>query len=110
MSKTIRDVSIGRLIKEARKRKGLTQKDLSSLIGCSLAHLARIETEAAYPSIQLLGDLQTVLDTLLFDLFPFFDDSRKQALFSSLLHHIPLLRTDQLKTLSDLSALMVKGS
>lgn len=40
-------------IKEARIIRGLTQKQLATLIGCSTCHLYKLETNRAIPSRKL---------------------------------------------------------
>lgn len=101
-------LSIGNIIKASRKRHRLTQKELASFLECSLAHIGRIEIGISQPSLQLLQKLQNKLPTIIFDLFPFFTDDEKQRLFSHLLHNIKYLSSDKLKTLCDLSDLMLQ--
>ncbi|MEK9657247.1 MAG: helix-turn-helix transcriptional regulator [bacterium] len=108
MTKVLNQIEIGTMIKTARKRKRLTQKELAEKVGCTLAHIGRIEIGAAHPSIKLLGELQGVLDTIIFDLFPFFEEEDKQTLFSRLLHELPKLKKAKLKTVVDLVVLMTK--
>lgn len=110
MKKDIQALSIGRIIKDARKSKKLSQKELASLAGCTLAHIGRIECGLAQPSLKLLETLQAHLDTLIFDLFPFFKNAIKQQHFSKLLKHLPHLTESQLKNLADLALIMAKDN
>jgi tetratricopeptide (TPR) repeat protein len=49
-------VSVGKRIREARERAGLTQRDIA-FSGCSAAYLSRIEIGARVPSLQVLREL-----------------------------------------------------
>jgi len=110
MSEDILTLSIGRIIKDARKSKGLSQKELAVLAGCSLAHIGRIECGLAQPSLKLLETLQRHLNTLIFDMFPFFKNALKQQHFARLLKKLPQLTDAQLKNLSDLASVMSKDN
>ena len=54
-------MDIGAIIKTARKRRGLTQQELASLVECALPHIGRIETNKRKPSLDLL---EKIFDTL----------------------------------------------
>src|SRR5881396_2214463 len=53
-------VEVGRRLKEARERAGLSQRQLS-FPGCSPAYISRIESGDRIPSLQLLRELGTRL-------------------------------------------------
>lgn len=55
-------IEIGAFIKELRNNFGLTQEQLSEKVGCTVAHLGRIEINAANPSIEFLEKLFIALD------------------------------------------------
>jgi tetratricopeptide (TPR) repeat protein len=52
--------SVGRRLKEARQRAGLTQRDLS-FPGCTSAYISRIEAGARTPSLQLIHEFARML-------------------------------------------------
>src|SRR5205809_8058355 len=54
-------VEVGRRLKEARERAGLSQRQLS-FPGCSPAYLSRIEAGDRTPSLQLMRELARRLD------------------------------------------------
>lgn len=45
-------MNIGNAIKEIRKRKGISQKDLAKKIGMSTNNLCSIEKEKSFPSME----------------------------------------------------------
>jgi len=58
-----------RLIAE-RKAKGLSQAQLGKLVGCSTAMISHLEVGRANPSIEISMQLEVVLETPFFELFP----------------------------------------
>lgn len=54
---------LGRRIKDARKKAGLTQEQLASATGMSQQHIGNIETAANKLSLQALVDIANALDT-----------------------------------------------
>ncbi|OCX62703.1 hypothetical protein BFM98_01505 [Lysinibacillus sp. AR18-8] len=58
-----------RMIAE-RKAKGLSQGQLGKLIGCSTALISHLEVGRANPNIELSMQLEQVLETPFFELFP----------------------------------------
>ncbi|MDP1391979.1 helix-turn-helix transcriptional regulator [Lysinibacillus capsici] len=54
----------------ARKAKGLTQAQLGKLVGCSTAMIAHLENGRGNPSLDISMELEKVLETHFFELFP----------------------------------------
>lgn len=54
----------------ARKAKGLTQTQLGKLVGCSAAMVSSLELGRANPSVEVSMQLEMVLETDFFELFP----------------------------------------
>ena len=50
-------MTIGQAIKESRKKKGFTQKQLSEKIGCSRTYLADLEGDRYNPSWEMVRKL-----------------------------------------------------
>ncbi|MFY0692232.1 MAG: helix-turn-helix transcriptional regulator [Paracoccaceae bacterium] len=64
MSKTTSEIDSQRLgseIREVRKARGLTLKDLSKVVSCSTAYLSRIELGSAKVSAELLQEISKAL-------------------------------------------------
>jgi len=70
---------VGNSIKEARKAKGLTQKDLARLLGCSHTTISKYEQgeieNMPRPRMQKMADILEVSPVILFD---FADEQLKQ--------------------------------
>ena len=64
-------VAIGRRIKAARMKQGMTQEELAEHVQVSTAHISKIETAYTKPSFQVVVDianaLQISIDELLVD-------------------------------------------
>lgn len=58
-----------RLIAE-RKSKGYTQAQLGGLVGCSASMISSLELGRLNPSLEVSLQLETILETPYFDLFP----------------------------------------
>ena len=52
----------GNLIKSARIKKGMTQSELSQIVGLTLRTIQRIENDKVKPSLHSLRQLSTVLE------------------------------------------------
>ena len=52
----------GGRIRDLRKKKGITQEQLSIMLNVSANHLAKVETESRCCSIELLQDLSSCLN------------------------------------------------
>ena len=63
MSEKINFKTIGKNIKAARAKKGITQDELSTLVEASTSYISEIETGAANPSLTILINIARVLDT-----------------------------------------------
>lgn len=59
---------IGVRIKRYRENKGLSQEELSSIIGISNRHLSKVETGAKNPSLELILNIANVLNITADDL------------------------------------------
>lgn len=55
-------MNIGNAVKEIRKRKGISQKDLASKIGISTNALCSIEKEKTFPSNNNIENICNALD------------------------------------------------
>lgn len=53
---------IGKRLKEARKKKGLTQEQLVEQIGVSIAYLSKIETGKIHINLERLSEICSILD------------------------------------------------
>lgn len=62
---------LGRRIKELRKGEGLSQDQLSELIGVDAKHLSRIELGKSFPYMETLEAIAKALHVELKDLFDF---------------------------------------
>lgn len=61
-------IFVGQRIKNIRRGKGLTGKELGDKIGLSQQHVSRIENGAVNISVDLIYELSRVLDVTLSDL------------------------------------------
>ena len=64
-------MSIGQNIKNARKSKGLSQKQLGELLGVSQAAIGQFENEKSTPKLETLEKIANALDVSVFELIPF---------------------------------------
>ena len=60
---------LGARIREARKTKRMTLRDVADEVGCSPSMLSKIETDQATPSLRTLHRIAAVLDTSIIHLF-----------------------------------------
>lgn len=65
------ELSIGKNIQNKRKALGLTQDQLATALGVSIAAVSKWETEAAYPDITLLSPIARLLNSTVDDLLGF---------------------------------------
>lgn len=65
------ELSIGKNIQSKRKALGLTQDQLATALGVSIAAVSKWETEAAYPDIILLSPIARLLNSTVDDLLGF---------------------------------------
>lgn len=54
---------IGKNIKTARLKKGITQEELANIIDCSTSYLSEIETGTSGPSLSKIIEIARALDT-----------------------------------------------
>ena len=53
----MKEIHLGRILAENRRRKGITQDELAEVMGVSKAAVSKWETESTYPDILLLPRL-----------------------------------------------------
>lgn len=53
---------IGKRLKEARKKKGLTQEHLSEKMGVSIAYLSKVETGKIHINLERLSEICGILE------------------------------------------------
>lgn len=67
--RNVKGVKRERMIAE-RKARQLTQAQLGKLVGCSTAMISAIESGRVKPGLEVSLQLEVVLETSLFELFP----------------------------------------
>jgi len=70
---------LGQRIRELRKNKGLSQDQLSEIIGIDPKHLSRIEVGKSFPYMETLEAIAGALDVEIKDLFEFHHLSKEAA-------------------------------
>ena len=60
----MKEIHLGRVLSENRRRKGVTQDELAEFMGVSKAAVSKWETESTYPDILLLPRLAAYFDLL----------------------------------------------
>lgn len=58
----MKEIHLGRILAENRRRKGITQDELAEFVGVSKAAVSKWETESTYPDILLLPRLAAYFD------------------------------------------------
>ena len=58
-------------LKEIREKKGLSKGQLSSLVGCDMSYIGKIERGEKYPTLKTIAKFAVALDVLAKDLFIF---------------------------------------
>ena len=58
----MKEIHLGRILAENRRRKGITQDELAEVMGVSKAAVSKWETESTYPDILLLPRLASYFD------------------------------------------------
>lgn len=56
-------MTLGGAIRDARKKAGLTQKQLADKLGVSAVNISQLENEARIPKLETLGKIALALDT-----------------------------------------------
>jgi mannose-6-phosphate isomerase-like protein (cupin superfamily) len=64
-----KNLRIGVQLRHARKLKGLRLRELADAVGCSESLLSKLENDKAQPSLQMLHNIVTELDTTIGALF-----------------------------------------
>lgn len=74
MPKSSEALAFGRMLKELRRRRGLSQKDLASALGVHYLQISKYETGAYFPTvgkvIEIAKTLQVGIDQLFGDVVP----------------------------------------
>lgn len=84
---------VGKRLRNARKRKGLTQEELCEMIGVSIAYLSKIETAKAHINLQRLSqicDILGVTEGEILNGFPSKSDGSLSSELCNLLKDVPL--------------------
>lgn len=58
-------------LKEIREKKGLSKGQLSSLVGCDMSYIGKIERGEKYPTLKTIAKFAVALDVPAKDLFIF---------------------------------------
>ena len=58
----MKEINLGRVLTENRRRRGMTQDQLAEHLGVSKAAVSKWETEASYPDIFMLPKLASFFD------------------------------------------------
>ena len=58
----MKEINLGRVLAENRRRRGITQDQLAEHLGVSKAAVSKWETEASYPDIFMLPKLASFFD------------------------------------------------
>ena len=62
---------IGKNIKKARKKSGLTQEEVANKVGVHVSYYSRIERGVVNPSIEVLENIANALKVKSSDILPF---------------------------------------
>jgi transcriptional regulator with XRE-family HTH domain/KaiC/GvpD/RAD55 family RecA-like ATPase len=79
---------LGLRIKDLRTRQGLSQRELSSMIGVTPSTISQIESHSIYPSLPALFKIAETLNVEIGSLFPSVRDASSQVVFSGGGHKI----------------------
>ena len=99
---------IGRIIKEARKEKGLTQKELGEKLGVSYQMIAQYESGRRKPKIETLKRISAVLGVGLEDFMTDSEISLFESLSNLYLNAGNLIVEESLKYTPEETALIMK--
>jgi len=72
-------LSLGELIKNARKKATLTQSELADKVNMSRVSIVNIEKGRQYPPIHLLWDFAVIFNVPINELIPLFRNSEKEV-------------------------------
>lgn len=84
----------GRLIVEARNRKGWTQEETAGKLGTSRGHFAKIEIEGEFPGITLINKIAEILGIDRYQLFDAITKDKKEKEQAKLRQKIKEPRAD----------------
>ena len=87
---------LGLRIKELRKKKGLSQSELSEKIGVESKHLSRIEVGGSYPSFDTLEKTASALGVEMKDFFEFVEQSGRRGLRNEICRMLAEASPDEL--------------
>ena len=62
MKNTPKEIQLGRILMEHRRKRGITQEELAAYMGVSKASVSKWETSTTYPDITLLPQLAAFFD------------------------------------------------
>lgn len=100
-------IEVSLFIKKIRKQFGLTQEQLAEKIGCTTAHLGKIEINGVNPSIDFLEKIFVAFDippsSLLNDLSAQITDKKRHALLIEIHKNLLELHSSDLKWLLKLT-------
>ncbi len=88
---------LGARIKELRKAKGLSQKELAEHIGIEPQHMNRLEVGRSYPTFDRLERIAAILNVPLQDFFEFMHHQGDEQLLSEIIGMVKSLDNEQQK-------------
>ncbi len=88
---------LGARIKELRKRRGLSQEQLSEKIGIDPKHLSRIKVGKSYPSMNTLDKIAAAMNIEIKDLFEYMHHMKNKELIEALNKLITEANEDNLR-------------
>lgn len=68
---TLQDIMLGKMLKKARKKAGLTQEQVADMASLSVPYIGYLETGLRKPSLKTLKKLAKVLGAKVSDLIPY---------------------------------------
>lgn len=89
----------GKRIKELRKQRGLTQEELSEMLGVFQKQIGNIETGTTFTTMVNLKKLADVFDVEIKDLFEFNHQKSRKELIDEINKIIKDVNDDKLKTI-----------
>jgi transcriptional regulator with XRE-family HTH domain len=113
MPKSTEALKFGRRLKELRKRRALSQKELAAMIGVHYLQISQYETGSYFPTVGKLLDIAKALQVSMDDLFGEIVPDEKQVSNLRLLRrfrdleHLP--KEDQEIAIKLIDALITKG-
>ena len=113
MPKSTQALAFGRRLKELRKRRGLSQKELAEIISVHYLQISQYETGTYFPTVGKLIDIAKALQVSMDDLFGDVVPDEKQVSNLRLLRRFRELETlpkeDQDTAIKLIDALIAKG-